>query len=415
MKKIVSTFAFALVLGGLTFADDAAPAVKIGAWGRSVFVPFVSGGNGADGKAASQSMLGVSWGGPTRVGITISGSSEFVGFQMDIDGNGGSIGGGDQQKIWVKPMSGLTLQFGQAFDDTLRGNTAFGNWDWIRLGPVSDEDNVFSRVNTQSGFEAAYSLDAIYVYGAFRGLANPQNLSKNVLNNLQIGAGYTIKDVGLIRVQALGTPGKDAVDAVAGTVDTTFEDLNGDGIDDTFDGTAAVAASAKVDPYQTIEAAFRLTAVQNLYVDVGIKYPNDSVLAGYASLINAYANYTADKAKIHGLVTYRSPAKGGEAFMGIGAGLDYGLDGGLGVGTDVRYYSQKDSFGDPTDPSSSLITFFAGITKGFSNGLVGIGIEYATFGGGAFGTTVPSWGNLNYNSDTTKAQILIPVRAEYWF
>src|SRR5262245_21199206 len=149
MKKIVSTFALALLVGGLTFAQDAS--VKIGAWGRALFVPVATGGVDGAGDADTQSALGGSWGGLPRVGFTVAGTSEFIGFQADINVDLAAPSAGDQQKIWVKPMPNLLLQFGQAYDDTLRGNTAFGSFDWIRLGPINDEDNVFKRVDTQKG------------------------------------------------------------------------------------------------------------------------------------------------------------------------------------------------------------------------------------------------------------------------
>jgi hypothetical protein len=390
MKKIVSTFALALLVGGLTFAED--PAVKIGAWGRALFVPVVTGGqDGTD--DINQSVLGVSWGGMPRVGITVSGSSEFVGFQADINADGGDISAGDQQKIWVKPLAGLTLQFGQAYDDTLRGNTAFGSWDWIRLGPISDEDNVFKRVDTQQGFEASFALDALYVYGAFTHLNNSgKNLNTDVAEGLQYGAGYTIKDIGLIRGQVVGYL-KAAEDP------------------------ATINVIEKHASYKVYEAAFRLTAVQNLYVDAGLKYPSDKDAAGYSTLINVYGNYTADKAKIHGLVTYSTPPSGSDSFMGIGAGLDYGLDDGLAFGTDVRYYSAKDAFG--ILDKSSLISFFAGLTKGFSNGLVGIGVQYVTSGSPSISNGAPltitektAFGIENAEST---GHFFLPIKAEYWF
>lgn len=378
MKKIVSTFALALLVGGLTFAQDAS--VKIGAWGRGLFVPVATGGVDAAGDAATQSALGVSWGGLPRVGFTIAGTSEFVGFQTDINVDLAAPSAGDQQKIWVKAAPGLLIQVGQAYDDTLRGNTAFGSFDWIRLGPINDEDNVFKRVDTQKGITAGYTLDALYVFGAFTGLSNTAvSLQETALKNTQVGAGYTIANVGLIRGQFIGQG-------------------NGNS--------------------NLIEGAFRLTAVENLYADIGIKYPLDAdKYGGTSMLVNAYANYTTGAAKIHGLVTYAPNKESDANALGVGAGLDYGLGDGLGFGADLRYYSQKEAFGPILDATDSLITVFAGISKGFSNGMIGVGVQYATTAqpltaganageqGGAFGL---------HNPDVA-GQFYLPVKVEYWF
>lgn len=376
MKKIVSTFAFALLVGGLTFADDMAPAVKIGAWGRGFFVPVFTGGtDGA--KANTQSLLGTSWGGAPRIGFTIAGDSANVGFQADLNLDNFQstklVSMGDQQKIWVKPVDGLTLSIGNIFDDTLRGNGTFGSFDWLRLS-WTGEDFTFTRVAAQSGFEASYAMDALYVYVANSSLATPADTNKVFAKTLQIGGGYTIKDIGTIRAQAIGVH------------------------------------AAK--DYQVIEAAFKLTAVQNLYVDLGIHYPTDNKLATDANnpeSVNLYGNYTADKAKIHGLFSYKLPAKtttnAGKAGMEAGAGVDYSLDGGLGVGADFRFKDKNQTYNGPVG-KSGLTGFFAGVTKGFSNGLVGVGIEYSNT------SFAPGYVTAD---DSTKAHIALPVRFEYWF
>jgi hypothetical protein len=377
MKKIVSTFALALLVGGLTFAQDAS--VKVGAWGRALFVPVITGGTNLDGDAVTQSALGVSWGGVPRVGITVSGTSEFVGFQLDINGDGNAVTAGDQQKIWVKPLTGLTVTAGRAYDDTLRGNSAFGSFDWVRLSSIQGEDNVFSRVRTEGaggtngGFIVSYAVDALYAVVSFNNLNNAaEDMSEETLKNLQYGAGYTIKDVGLIRAQVIGL------------------------------GSAADA--------NLYEAAFRLTAVQNLYLDVGIKYPTDTeAFQNYSFDLEAYANYTVDAAKVHLLVSYKPTADEdlAKTAMGVSAGLDYSLGDGLGFSGDLRYYSKEGAYGVLGDELDSNITFFAGITKGFSNGLVGVGVQYATAqSGGTFGA--------NNNPDNA-GQLLLPVRLEYWF
>ena len=361
MKKIVSTFAFALLVGGLTFAEDVKPAVTIGAWGRAFFVPVVTGNDD------NMTQNAVSWGSDPRVGITISGTSESVGFQLDIDGNDGDIAGGDQQKIWVKPFEGVTFTVGKFYDDTLRGNGTFGSFDWLRISGTG-EDLTFTRVGNGSGApgkgaEVSYSNGGIYVFGATGQLDDPIT-TEAFTKTLQIGGGYTIADIGQIRAQAIGHN-----------------------------------ETATTDAYQEIQAAFKLTSVQNLYLDVGANFPTDKDAAGYQFKAAVYANYTMDKAKIHGLFSYYSPTDSDlDAGLEAGAGLDYGLEGGLGLSADFRYQNNA-QVGAPNDDGRT--GFFAGVTKGFSNGLIGIGIEYSS-------TKFASIGG-----DVDAAHIALPIRAEY--
>jgi hypothetical protein len=394
MKKIVSTFALALLVGGLTFAED--PAVKIGAWGRGLFIPVITGGQ-VGGEDVTASALGVSWGGAPRVGFTVAGSSDMVGFQADINADDGAISAGDQQKIWIKPAEGVLIQVGQAYDDTLRGNGTFGSFDWVRIGAGgAGEDFTFNRLDTGKGFGVSYTTGDIFVFAAARNLggAKAVDLSKTLLKSTQEGFGYTIKDIGQIRVQLIGHP---EVAADAGGVDTTFSDANGDGIDDTYDGTDPVAAA---DAYQQIQAAFKLTSIANLYLDLGLDYPTVADAAGYKTKITAYANYAMDKAKLHLLAGYIVPATGSDAPIIGGVGLDYALDDGLSFAADLRYQN-KFAAGN----NDGLTNVFAGITKGFSNGLIGVGLQYATILPTTFGV-----GNPDDNGG-----LLIPVRAEYWF
>jgi hypothetical protein len=400
MKKIVSTFALALLVGGLTFAED--PAVKIGAWGRGLFIPVITGGQ-VGGEDVTASALGVSWGGAPRVGFTVAGSSDMIGFQADINADDGAISAGDQQKIWVKPAPGVLIQLGQAYDDTLRGNGTFGSFDWVRIGAGgAGEDLTFNRLDTNKGFEVSYTTGDFFVFAAARNLggAKAVNLSKTLLGSTQEGFGYTIKDIGQIRVQALGHAGVDAVAAFAGTPDTTFSDANGDGIDDDFVGVPAIAAVAEVKAYQQIQAAFKLTSIANLYLDVGLDYPSDKDVAGYQAKITAYANYAMDKAKLHLLVGYIAPVTGSDAPIIGGVGLDYALDDGLAFAADLRYQNKF-----AASNNDGLTNVFAGITKGFSNGLIGVGLQYATILPTTFGVGNPD----------DKGGLLIPVRAEYWF
>jgi hypothetical protein len=365
MKKVALSLLALAVFSALAFADDVKPAITWGAWGRGFFNAVVTGGKDGTGAANTQTGLATSWGGQPRVGWSLLGNSANVGFEIDgnFDYNAAgatSFGLSDQEKIWVKPIDGLTLTIGRAYDDTLRGNISYGSWNWIRINGVSDEDNTFVRVDTgrggagTGGFLASYGVGDFYIYAAENSIIPAADL-QTTFKRTQEGFGYTIKDIGTIRAQLVGSAKGDSVLATGGWGGAAASDL------------------------QVINAAFKVVAVKNLYVDVGAFIPTTSD-AGYQAIVNAYANYTIDKATIHASVGYLSP-KTGDAPIKGGVGLDYGFDGGIGLNADVRYTSKTAS--GVQDANTS---FLLGVTKGFSNGLVGIGIQYSTY------ATMATWG-----------------------
>ncbi|MBN2810538.1 MAG: hypothetical protein JXP39_01440, partial [Spirochaetales bacterium] len=132
MKKALAILTALAVVGGAAFAE-----ISVGGWGRAVFVPLAN--SGAE-DVDSTSHLGTSWtdGGP-RIGFTVAGNSDNVGFQIDMNAdpvfNGSpveAVAFGDQAKIWVKPVDMLTVTVGRFKEDTLRGNGTFGVFDWYR-------------------------------------------------------------------------------------------------------------------------------------------------------------------------------------------------------------------------------------------------------------------------------------------
>lgn len=333
MKKALAILMILALVGSAAFAE-----ITFGAWGRGVFVPVQnSGASGEDSTATNKA----SWGGAPRIGFTISGVSDNVGFQADMNVDGGTVNCGDQQKIWVKPFSMLTLSIGNAYDDTLRGNAAFGSFNWDRnMGTWTGEDVTFTRIATNAESKGPYEQgviaalkpnDAIYFAVAFCDVNG--GLTENLTKNIQVAGGYTIDGIGQIRAQYYG-----AYVALA-------------------DDTAGV-----------VEVAFKLTAVENLYADIGIRAFTNSDISGETKTISAYANYKVSAALIHALVIYDLNEE--DDGYNIAAGLDYSLAGGLGVAADIRYTNDIKAGG-----ADAVTTFFGGVTKGFSNGKIGAGVE----------------------------------------
>jgi hypothetical protein len=99
-------------------------------------------------------------------------------------------------------------------------------------------------------------------------------------------------------------------------------------------------------------------------------------------------------------------------------GFDYDFGDKVGFNSDVRWanqyssqiglgYVQDNGNGSPTVTGNGMTSVLLGVTKGFSNGLIGIGAQYSTTT--FLGYAVGGGGNPN------NGHFAIPVRVEYWF
>ena len=310
MKKIVGTIAAIALAASSAFAG-----VGIGSWGRAIWAPVQGDGDKVT------SWEGISWGGAkSRVGISVHGESENVGFNIDMNADGNSAGIGDTAYFWAKPWSWLELKVGKVQDDTGRGNGAYGIFNWKRMGlGWTGEDVTFTRFGNGAGGQANGAIvkvtpvDGLWIIAAMD-VQDNQPAEKTYLDNAQYGAGYVIDGIGHIRAQYIGQSKK-------------------------------------------VNAAFDLTAVENLFVTVGAYVPVDG--NGGAANVNAYANLKLDAVSLHALVTTSIASDFG---FGVGIGADVDLGNGLGANFDVRYQE--------TD-----LSFLAGLTKGLSNGMIGVGFQ----------------------------------------
>ena len=343
--------------------------VTVGTWGRGFFVPLM----GADGEVTSGTL--VSWGAPVRTGLSFTGTSDNVGFQIDFNVDGGGFVADDKQFIWVKPIDMLTISLGYLKDDTLRGSGSFGSYHWLRTTTMVGDGLIFGRVGEFGSVNVEISLapvEGLYAFVAFGGnggvdlMVPPPafNLAEDMLKLGQYGAGYTIANIGTIRAQLFGRP--------------TIID----------------------EAWFLVQAAFKLTAVPNLCVDVGGTFPTDNAQAGYDVIAALYASYAMEMGlTVHLLGHMKMVAE--DLGFGAGLGVDYDIGGGLGVYADFRY--QNDIFSGLTD---GLISFGLGVNMGFSNGLIGVGFE---------GTTGYLVGGAIDKTDPSALSWALPIKLEYWF
>jgi hypothetical protein len=408
MKKLIAISILVLIAGAV-FAQDG---ITIQAWGRGAFTPLqivtapqVNGEvkkdtNGDDMKDEVFAGSGVTWGSPdARVDFRVVGNSEFAGFQIHSNAEGGSLANGDNgAHVWVKPFGNdlLKLTAGWFLDDTLRGK--IGNLDggfsnFVLYDFVPEEDAIFNRFGTgnvmsTNGQKGGFMISSAPVEGLFFGLLVPGamwnedgswtytgpgtgTLAGRAYQYMQIGAGYNIDGIGHIRAQYIG--------GWSGVIDMTDED------------TAKYYEAKKP---ARIEVAFALTAVENLLVDLGAKIWLEEEMKDTNKTSNGLdfslgAHYGADAFGIGA----RVDISGIGAYDGKGVKDDDSENGALTIirlvpsfnldfatiGIDFALAikaNNKAANGDDMEDGWNKMGFGAFIQKGFGNGGIKVGMSY---------------------------------------
>ena len=338
------------------------------------------------------------WGGDeARIGFTIAGNSDNVGFQIDGNVDGGSFNVGDQQKIWIKPMDMVTVQLGRIYDDTLRGNAAFGSFNWYRgLGNGDGEDITFSRIGVEGSREAFQvaiaPMDELYVSAYFYDL--DKDLLENMFSKMQFTVGYSIDGIGQFKAQVLTTASyKDSTYGLPDEPDFGWVDDDNDLVL-LLNGVLLqwnILQSKVAETGAKVEVAFNYTGMENLFVEAGFGMEtNDKVDPLKAKDINIYARYGMDDITLH-FLSMNSIIDVGDTEVNykMVVGVDYNIGDGLAAAADFGFT------GTTIDDVDAEITGFAGVTKGFSNGVIGAGVQFKNDGNDTF--------------------FGIPVRMEYWF
>lgn len=381
MKKIISVLTGLALVAGAAMADG----ITFGSWGRGLWNVAANSGDDV------VTDMHQSWGGAApRTGIGVSGSTENVGFAVDMHANGASgIDLGDNALIWVKPIEQIKIVAGKKDQNELRGDAAFGLWNWDRIGAVNAmglEGWTFPDVFDGNGVAVvAYPVDGLTV-----GAGIPLSLN---------GTGATLENT---YAHGANYAAAYAIDGI-GTIKAAYMTRA--------DGTSRDAKKDSTS-YGVIAAAFDLTMVDGLYATVGAQIPTASVNEFDSTIVNAYARYSLDALAVHLAVgtklntvdnskTDDSKYDGNLGFA-IGAGADYSLDNGIGFFGDVRYANgvyMKNTSADKSD----CLTLGLGVEKNFSNGKIGIAFEGATNGKG------------RYTYEDNAFAWEIPVKIEYFF
>lgn len=305
MKKIVC------VLAGLALAGAAFAEVTVGGWGRSAIDLFSKTGD-ADPAVVAQP----GWAGGSRVGVNFAGSSDNIGFNLNVDSNAGTPGIGDQAKIWTK-LGIAKFQFGKIQMDDLRGS--MGDFGLFGDAAIS-EDALFARFNPSLGMTASIDTNGLFVGASFNANASLSDAYKAI----QVGAGYTVANVGQFKAQYIGS------------------------------------ATAKAE---AIQVGAKITALDPIGIQVGVKIlPEAEMKAG---MIFAAAGCTYGAGALSGRtgVTYTSAEKTNIAFD---TQINYNLEPcTVGITLYDAYAADKNTF--------SAMPY---VKKGFSNGYLMAGFYF---------------------------------------
>ena len=363
MKRLFAVLLVAALVMGGAFAQ-----ISFGAWGRGVFVP-VQGGAGVEDPTATTM---ASWGGNPRIGFTIRGESDNIGFQVDMTGNLADIGVGDNARIWWKANDMFKVLIGKTQGDALRGKISDAPLGGMIFGwRNKDNDALFTRFYPQRGALVEITpMDGLFIGASVDtnlGDGSPAPVKDVYTQTLQVGAGYNIDGIGHIRVQyvggAIGTNGIPAL---------------------VYDGAGDVISNGG-----RIEAAFALGMIDGVTIDIGGKIPFDSDKMGYTAMVGAAANFAIDNIGVTARVdaTIADPTTNIQIYAIPSFGLDFatiGLDGVVEM-----------NMGDETYVGFGVAPW---IKKGYSNGYVQLGVAFTK---GAWDGAELGWS--------------VPVIFEYWF
>jgi len=287
MKRFLVLLLVAVMAVPALFAD-----VTVGGWGRIILATM---GSDVDGVDPTMDM-GPNWGGNGRVRFAIAGSADQIGFNFDVDGDGGvgwedySINAAEQLCIWIKPIDMIKITAGQKQVDTLRGK--FGATSAAASNNVSAgdlEDGIFPRTRIGLGvIIEATPVEGLSIILAHEYENGADTTVEETLKSISVAVGYSIEGIGLVR---------------AG-----------------YFGEAATGVAA-----EDMAVAFNLTAVEGLNVDLG--FVMDISDAADSTMISLGASYQVmDPLKVTLLAQMQLNSDAAdEGRIGVGLNVAYNL------------------------------------------------------------------------------------------
>ena len=352
-KTLIAVAAAAALTATSAFAE-----ITFGAWLRVIT------GVGSNGEDVVMGTTN-SWGGVRPARLNAAGTSEDgkAGFKLDfyfendeIWGHDYNIRIGDNGYLWVKPIDQIQLSIGK-FDGGetgFRGDFCYGSWNWLRpFNWIVEDEGLTFRGSHKDGLMARITpIDNLVVlvqlpvmsakwggnnagYVKKTETEDAKNTAADVFKNAAYMASYSIEGLGTLKAGFFGDYKESGDYKQTGTVNVAF-DLNA--IENLYVTVGAFFDIADKEMGEWHEK-MKFTAGASYQVSDAMKF---SVSGGYVKYMDKCA-WLGNK---------------DNAFQ-IGAGVDYVIMDGLTLNADVRY--KNVGYGKKGDDGS--VSFLAGVVK----------------------------------------------------
>jgi len=404
-----------------------AEGITFGAWLRALAAPVAS--NGEDTITAASN----SWGGAprtARLNVTAVAPDGNAGYNFGVysstKAGGFSFDAPDEHNLWVKPIDIVKLSYGKYDNNTLRGDCAYGSWNWMRPNAwIEGDEGLLMSGNGDTGLMAEITpMEGLYIQ-ALAPITNQNIKAGDTYKKLRAGFAYTVP--GLVKVKGQyigkGSGSVKAGDKIYGTAkDIDVTDPSTFKINDDYTISAKdkkAAADADGNSNCQLEAEVDVLAVEGLTAGVGFRYDvikDGKDTAGKSEKMKAalgvsYQVMPELKVSASGAFFQYYNNDAMKPRFQAGAGVDYDLGDGLAANADFRYMSpEKDKNGkkDNTD----RMAFSVGVTKNVSsNGYIGVAFQGVTNSGNLGGVE----GALNDKGEAKNFVWAIPVALSVWF
>ena len=402
-----------------------AEGITFGAWLRNIAAPVAN--DGSD----TVTVAGNSWGTPARsarLNVTAVAPDGNAGFNMGIynDSTMGKLNSGDEANLWVKPLDIVKVSYGKYDNNTLRGDLAYGAWNWQRPNSawIQGDEGLLMSGNGKTGLLAEITPMENFYVQALLPITDQVVKAGDTYKQIQAGFAYTVPGLVKVKGQYIGTGHGKASDEEIAEAETAAAAAIADFLAaPSADTLAAVEASAKAladtegNSNCALEAEVDVLAVEGLFAGVGFRY--DVIKDGKDLYGDSQKMKIALGASYQVMPELKVSASGAffqyydndamKPRFQAGAGVDYDLGDGLAANADFRYVSPKKN-ADGKVENSDHMAFSVGVTKSVSsNGYIGVAFQGMTNSGDFAGME----GQLK--DGDAKFVWTVPVALSVWF
>ena len=361
MKKLIGTVAVAALLASAAFAE-----LNFSAWLNNLSAVVASDGDEIRAGVANP------WGAARSARFNLSYVSDDEKFGMETGVYvepwvTDPLKPAGNNHMWVRPWDWLKVSVG-SFDDNntgLRSDLCLPDWNWLRPNNYisAGEGITFSDIAGNGLRLQLFPVEGLQI-AALIPVSPDFDAAKDIYNKMQIAAGYTIGDIGTIK---LGWWGKSETD-----------------VENEFD------------------VAFDLTAIDGMFLTVGTKLTitDDSDNNDYLVAVGWRYNFTDTFALLLDASAKFYGDSDIDPVFGAAVGVNVGFTDALNLDAEVRWLHA----GEDADSISFLVGLNYFVS---SNGVLGIGFEGITKGQGfCYG------GALTYSDAFAWA---VPIKVSIWF